>query len=297
MSNQGLEVTKRDDGYGVTFFAMASPSEVLIDCNDQQLAAAVGQLVADEVWRIEHKYSRYLKESLCSQINASNGHPVPIDNETFLLLSFADQCFELSGGLFDLTSGVLRKIWHFDGGSNIPSQNEIDDVLPLIGWPLLIISEREIVVPAKMEIDFGGIGKEYAVDRAIMLARKYTDVGVLVNLGGDLGVTASRKGNQPWLVGIEHPGFVNQKTMIVKLYQGALATSGDAKRYLQVGDQRYSHILNPTTGWSLSNAARSITVAANQCVQAGMLATLSMLQGTEAEKFLTQQSIKHWVIR
>ena len=151
-----------------------------------------------------------------------------------------------------------------------------------------------------MELDFGGIGKEYAVDRSILLAKQLTDEPMLVNLGGDLAVTGSRLNNQPWQVAIEHPdsdALGQPQDMIVALKKGALATSGDARRYLIKEGIRYGHVLNAKTGWPIINAPRSITTVAPQCIQAGILATLALLQGEYAEQFLTEQDITFWARR
>ena len=295
--NREISCNKKSDGIAITFFAMASPCEVIIETNDFRLAQQLGQLIANEVWRIEDKYSRYNPNSICSQINNSNGNLTAIDNETFLLLNFADTCYQLSDGVFDITSGILRTVWQFDGSDNIPSTEQVLAVLPYIGWSKVSYSKDSLILPSGMEIDFGGIGKEYAVDRAILLIKTQTDLPVLINLGGDLAATSARNNNQAWQVGIEHPGFEQSQPMVVSLLEGALATSGDAKRYLFKNNIRYSHILNATTGWPIENAPRSITVNAPQCIQAGILATLALMQGNNAESYLTEQAIKHWAIR
>jgi thiamine biosynthesis lipoprotein len=276
---------------------MASPCEVLIETKDKQLAEKIGQVVSEEVWRIQDKYSRYDTTSLCSRLNNSHGQVFSIDHETFQLLTFAHQCFELSDGLFDITSGVLRKAWRFDGSDNLPSESEVTDLLPLLGWHKVTFDESHVILPKGMEIDFGGIGKEYAVDKAIQMIVQHTNAPALVNLGGDLCATSPRKNNQRWQVGIEHPGFTDKKMMVVSLLEGALATSGDAKRYLLKAGKRYSHILNAKTGWPIEDAPRSMTVVAPKCIQAGILATLALMQGTDAEKYLDQHEIKYWVIR
>jgi thiamine biosynthesis lipoprotein len=264
----------------------------------------VAQCVSREVWRIEDKYSRYDTRSICSQINSSAGEKMAIDEETFLLLNFAEQCYQLSDGLFDISSGVLRKVWSFDSASgecqHFPSQTEVSQLLCLVGWSRVIFDQKSISLPQNMELDFGGIGKEYAVDRAILLAKKLTDEPMLVNLGGDLAVTGSRLNNQPWQVAIEHPdsdALGQPQDMIVALKQGALATSGDARRYLIKEGIRYGHVLNAKTGWPIINAPRSITTVAPQCIQAGILATLALLQGEYAEQFLTEQDITFWARR
>ncbi len=282
---------------------MASPCEVIIQSTDRQLALKLGDIIAHEVWRIEDKYSRYDQKSVCSLINSSAGQTVNIDEETYLLLNFAEQCYQLSDGLFDLTSGILRKVWRFDGSDSLPQKNQVASYLPYVGWQKVTFDQQQITLTKGMEIDFGGIGKEYAVDRAIILAKQLTDLPVLVNLGGDLAVTGARFNNTPWQVAIEHPDVDSTKddidsnspaNMIISLTSGALATSGDARRYLLHKGKRYSHLLNAKTGWPIENAPRSITVVAPACIQAGILATMALLQGDNAEQFLSEQEIKFW---
>jgi len=294
---RNVELTITDDGHCIHFEAMASPCEVLVANSDSKLALTLGELIAKEVWRIEDKYSRYKPTSVCSEINQSRGKVIAIDQETYLLLNFADTCYQLSEGVFDITSGVLRQVWQFDGSDNIPSVDAVKKIIVDLGWHKVSFDEQQLVMPENMEVDFGGIGKEYAVDRAMIIANEFTDLPVLVNLGGDLAANKPRKANVPWQVGIEHPGFIDRKPMVVSLLQGALATSGDAKRFLLKDNVRYSHILNAKTGWPIVQAPRSITVVAPQCIQAGILATLALMQGEQAESFLTEQEIKFWAIR
>lgn len=292
---RALQCIPRDGGYTVLFQAMASPCEVLIDHEDDQLALTVGNAVAHEAWRIEDKYSRYNEKSVCGQLNKKAGSLCSIDDETFSLLQFADQCYHISDGLFDLTSGVLRKAWTFDCSDNIPSQREIDKILPLTGWQKVIFDKKSLRMQPHMEIDFGGIGKEYAVDRALNIAMQLTDAPVLVNFGGDLAVSKARRNDQAWSIGIEHPSFKVGSAVAVTIKQGAIATSGDAKRYLLKEGKRYSHILNVKTGWPVEGAPKGITVAAPKCIQAGLLSTLALLQGANAQSFLTEQEIKFWL--
>ncbi len=301
---RALQISNQKDSHYIRFNAMASPCEVIIQTQDKRLALQVAQCVSREVWRIEDKYSRYDERSICSQLNSSAGEKVAIDEETFLLLNFAEQCYQLSDGLFDLSSGVLRKVWSFDGASgecqHFPDASEVGQLLRLVGWNSVVYDQKTITLPPSMELDFGGIGKEYAVDRSILLAKKLTDEPMLVNLGGDLAVTGPRLNSQPWQVAIEHPdcdALGQPQDMIVALKQGALATSGDARRYLIKEGVRYGHVLNAKTGWPIINAPRSITTVAPQCIQAGILATLALLQGEHAEQFLTEQDITFWARR
>ena len=303
MSKREFELTELPDGHSITFNAMASPCEILIQSVDKQLANRIGRSLTQEIWRIEDKYNRYDKHSICSVINSKAGESVSIDQETYLLLNFAEQCYQLSDGLFDISSGVLRNAWCFDGSDNLPSKTNVSQILKFVGWRKITFDQQQITLANNMEIDFGGIGKEYAVDRAIILAKKITSSPVLVNLGGDLAVTNARLNNEAWHVAIERPnidGVLEDNTkqdMIVSLKQGALATSGDARRFLLKDGKRYGHILNAKTGWPIDKAPRSMTVVAPQCIQAGILATLSLLQGGNAEQFLIEQDIKFWARR
>lgn len=277
---------------------MASPCETLVDSDDGFLANHLLQLAAGEAWRIEQKFSRYRQDNIVHAINHSGGERIRVDDETADLLDFAEQCFELSDGLFDVTSGVLRQAWRFDGSDRLPSAAQVQALLPRVGWHRLRWRRPYLSLPARMEIDFGGIGKEYAVDRVLSLLCKETSVSVLVNLGGDLRASAPRKGTLPWIVGVS--GVVGPGAPlppVLEVRSGALATSGDAYRFLLKDGKRYGHILDPRTGWPVCNAPRSVTVAAQTCTEAGMLSTFALLQGSRAERFLKRQGVRYWCIR
>ncbi|HEY4968927.1 MAG TPA: FAD:protein FMN transferase, partial [Steroidobacteraceae bacterium] len=121
--------------------------------------------------------------------------------------------------------------------------------------------------------DFGAIGKEYAVDCAYDLAMAHRSVPFLINFGGDLRTNRAPP-HAPWQVGIERPGAERDAALVLTLERGALATSGDSRRFLLKDSIRYGHILDPRTGWPAPNAPRSVTVAASSCTEAGLLATL-----------------------
>ena len=148
-----------------------------------------------------------------------------------------------------------------------------------------------------MEIDFGGLGKEYAVDSAVLKIMQQSEVPVLVNFGGDLRVTGPRRDQRPWLVAIEAADGTGVTSSRLELSGGALTTSGDARRFLQKNGVRYSHILNPRNGWPVRHAPRSVTVAAPTCMEAGVLSTLAMLQGRKAEAFLRREGVPGWIMR
>ena len=116
------------------FDAMASPCEILIESEDRELATHLTRIAADEAWRVEDKFSRYLPENIVGHINTSDGRPIEVDDETASLLDFAATLYDLSDGRFDITSGVLREVWTFDGGDGVPSPQAVSRVLERVGW-------------------------------------------------------------------------------------------------------------------------------------------------------------------
>jgi thiamine biosynthesis lipoprotein len=293
-----VEISKGTDCWRGAFFAMGSPCELLCETDSEQLTTDLAQVAAKEAWRVEDHLSRYLSGNIVDQINSADGATVEVDDETARLVEFSTQLHTLSDGRFDITSGVLRQVWTFDGSDRLPTADAVDAVLESVGWHRVTWTSASITMPSGMEVDFGGVGKEYAVDRAATLIREQTDVSCLVNFGGDLAVTSSLRSRPSWQIGIESlQGESEGPERVISLAAGALATSGDARRFLFKNGIRYGHIIDPTTGWPVANAPRSVTVAADTCVQAGMLSTLAMLEGAGAEEFLEAQGVKFWCLR
>jgi thiamine biosynthesis lipoprotein len=290
-------LTSVPNGFVYGFQAMASPCEIRVETDDADLADKLGRLGEAEARRIEEKYSRYRPESPLSKINAASGRPVEVDSETADLLDYAAQCHALSEGLFDVTSGVLRRVWKFDGSDRVPTQAEIDTVLPLVGWEKVVWRRPWLTLASQMEIDLGGLGKEYAVDSTLMRLIAVTDAPVLVNFGGDLRVSGPRLRGGRWPVVIESVDRAGVSEALLEITSGALTTSGDARRFLLKDGVRFSHILDPRSGRPVEDPPRSVTVAAATCMEAGLLSTLAMLQGRGAEAFLEGEGIQAWWIR
>jgi FAD:protein FMN transferase len=292
----GLIVETRGENLLVVkFTAMASACEVLLPLMSEQAAVGIGTIAAQEAWRVEKKYSRYRDDSVTAWIHENRGTTLEVDEETAALIDFASQCFDLSEGLFDITSGVLRRAWSFDGSDRIPEAAVIERLLPLVGFEKLQWQSPRLLLPARMELDFGGIGKEYAVDRAYELLAASDSTPFLLNFGGDLRANRAPS-HGPWQVGIERPNTDGEATMLLDLEYGALATSGDSRRYLLKEGIRYGHILNPRTGWPAPESPRSITVAASCCTEAGLLSTVAMLHGAGAQAYLDEQGVRYWLL-
>lgn len=274
---------------------MASPWEVQVAGAAVDELGLVAAVVAAEVRRIEYKYSRYRDDGVVHRINTARGIAVEVDEETARLLDYAGELWEISDGLFDITTGALRRVWTFDRSDRIPQQSAIDAVLPYVGWGKLRWDGRCLRVPLGMEVDFGGLGKEYAVDRALLLAQKETSKPILINGGGDIAASAAPAPGSHWRIGIVSSG--DASTPALKIQRGAVATSGDAHRYLLCNGVRYSHVLDPRTGWPVVDAPCSVTVLAASCSEAGSHSTIAMLKGTSAESYLKSIDVNHWVQR
>lgn len=245
-----------------------------------------------EVLRIETKFSRYRPDSIVSRINASAGDPqgIAVDDETAQLLNFAHQLFMQSDGLFDITSGVLRRAWDFKTG-RLPLQDELDALLPKVGWHMTRWDSSHLVLPLPgMEVDFGGFGKEYAADRAAAALATAGARHGLVNLGGDISVIGPQADGKPWSIGIRHPRQPDQTVASISLARGGLATSGDYERFFVRDGKRYCHILDPRTGWPVAHW-QSMSIVAPVCVAAGAVSTIAMLKQAEANDFLAAQQV------
>ena len=289
-------LARRPYGWLGTFQAMASPCEVHLATHDKAIAVSALLAVTHEAQRIEAKFSRYRADSTLSEINARAGEPTPVDQETARLLDYATSLFELSDGKFDISSGALRRVWKFDGSDRVPNSKDVKNCLQTVGWQRVHWKSPVIQLEPGMEIDLGGIGKEYAVDRSASIAQQYV-THCMINFGGDLTVTGTAISTTGWTIGIEDPVDKPSIPTQIKLSRGALATSGDAHRFLVKNGKRYGHILDPTTGWPVENAPRSVTVTAPTCTNAGMLATLAMLHGSDAESFLETEAERFWCLR
>ena len=280
----------------VEFHAMASPCSLHIVGKDDAAMSAAADAALREVQRIELKYSRYRSDSIVSRINQAAGqHPVEIDAETHGLLAFADQLWQQSEGLFDISSGVLRTVWDFKRGK-LPTPEAMFAALTRIGWDKVALTPGSVMLTETgMEIDFGGFGKEYAADRAAAVLKQHGVEQALVNLGGDLHALSNpnHPEHPPWTVSIQHPRPPANQPLAslatLQLAQGGMATSGDYERYFVANGKRYCHILNPITGWPVADF-QSVTVFAENTTAAGAIATIAMLQGAAATPWLKAQN-------
>ena len=277
--------------YRFEFAAMASAGELQLWGEEAPVRAAAAAAIAD-IRRIEAKYSRYREDSVTTAINrAAGGAPVRIDAETASLLDYADVCHRLSNGAFDLTSGVLRRAWNFSAQPpRLPEPSRVEALRALVDWTAVRRDATSIALPRSgMEIDFGGIGKEYAADRAASRCVEHGVAHGLVNLGGDVRIVGAQPDGSAWQVGIRAPRGEGVAA-VASVASGALATSGDYERHFEIDGRRYCHLLDARTGWPV-DTWQSVSVVAPVCIVAGTCATIAMLLGADGIAFLREQGM------
>jgi thiamine biosynthesis lipoprotein len=279
------------------FRAMGSPCEIRVYAENAEVATRAIQAAVTEINRLEQKYSRFKPDNFVAHVNAAAtaGGTIAIDHEVASLLAYANTCFEQSDGLFDITSGALRRLWNFNAATplRIPSTTEIDNILAKIGWQYVSWNENELrFARSGMEIDFGGIVKEYAADCAATLCRQHGITAGMVDMGGDIHVIGPHPDGTPWQIFIRHPREPGKHIACFSLAQGALASSGDYERHVIVDGRRYCHILSPKTGFPVSGMA-AVSVVASQCIIAGSACTIAMLKEAAGPEWLTELGLPH----
>lgn len=276
-----------------SFRAMGSPCELRLYAASEAAAQRGFAVARAVIERLEARYSRYREDSITSRINAAAGKAaVEIDAEAAGLLDYAAQAWQHSDGLFDITSGVLRRAWDFRSGK-LPAQEQIDALLPLVGWQQVEWNRPSIRLPrAGMEIDFGGYVKEYAADAAAQACRGAGIKHGMVELGGDVCIVGAHPDGSPWRVGVRHPRDPANALALIEMHEGAIASSGDYERSMTVNGLRYCHILNPQTGWPV-RALAAVSVVAPQCLVAGTASTIAMLKQDGAREWLDELGLPH----
>lgn len=277
---------------------MGCPCEIGVFSPDPEAAQIAIVEAEDEIHRLDQKYSHFRNDSYISQLQISARKPggVAVDTETSALLDYAASQFTLSEGMFDITSGRLARLWH--KRDCLPSQTSLNDALHHTGWNKLQWQAQHLVLPTGMELELGGLVKEYAADRAAILLKRKKMHSAFVELGGDIHVTGPRPDGKPWTMGIRKPDYFskdkNNAIASIPISAGGLATSGDYERCSLIDGKRYGHIINPKTGWPV-NSFQSVSVVAPTCLLAGSISTLAMLTGQDAGLELLQNSGLAWL--
>ena len=277
---------------------MGGPALLVIDSapRAQHSVASILDQVVELLASLESRFSRYRPESLISQRNqrAGSGEYTELDTEAHGLFELAGQLWTESGGLFDITSGPLRHAWDFRAGGKAAVEN-IRQALELVGFGRIEWRGTTCHLPqAGMEVDLGGIAKEYAVDRTAALLRGAGVTSGLVELAGDVAVIGAQGDETPWSIGIQDPHGPNSLCS-VSLVDAALATSGNYARTLAYNGKKYGHLLDPRSGWPVSGPD-SVSVIDAHCLTAGAVATVACLKHQDQAVDWLRDSQLPWLL-
>jgi len=268
----------------LTFPALGTTCEVqyAAPAGDAQASAYAGAAVA-WVQAFEAKYSRFKPDSLVSRIAAAAGRAwVEVDADAERLLDLGETLFRMTRGVLDPTALPLIRLWNWKAEHpEIPSDQQIAAARRLVGWNKVQRQPGRIFLPEPgMALDFGGFGKEYAVDIVAQLAVDHGITDVLVDFGHDLRTLGTPPGRPAWHIGLEDPQRPGTTWGSVALRAGrGIASSGDYLRCFRINGRRYGHIVDPRTGWPAANGCTQATIIAATCLQAGVLSTTAFVLG------------------
>ena len=244
------------------------------------------------VAEIDALMSLYKPDSELSALNANAGNgAMAVNSHTFAVLDAAQHYAALTNGAVDITVEPLVRLWGFFDVENaaVPSQQRIDAAKKRTGMGRLALNRqsRSVALNTDTRVDLGGIAKGYGVDRALAVLRARDVPAALVNLGGTIGVLGRHPAGRPWAVGLYHPRD-NRLMGEIRLRDGAVSTSGDYDRYFEHDGTRYSHIIDPRTGWPVEGVF-AVTVVAPNATAADALSTAAYVLGPDEGMTLLSQ--------
>ena len=245
-------------------------------------AAAFEHAAKAWVNAFEAKYSRFRPDSLISRINAAAGREwVEVDAEMEGLLKLCDTLHFMTQGILDPTMLPLIRLWDYKAAKpRIPDVTELAAARALVGWKKVQRAPGKVFLPvAGMALDFGGFGKEYAVDVTAQIAAEHGITSALVDFGHDLRAIGAPPGRPAWHIGLEDPSKPGTSSGSIALVGKGIASSGDYLRCFTIEGKRYGHIIDPRTGWPVANGCAQATVIAATCLQAGVLSTSAFVLG------------------
>jgi thiamine biosynthesis lipoprotein len=240
---------------------------------------------------INRSMSTYQKDSEISRFNRFKkvGRKFKVSDDFFRVMKAGRSIYRLSDGAWDATVNPLLDLWGFGQAApknKVPPQNEIDALLPDIGFANIEILAPDFLLKkrATATIDLSSIAKGYGVDQVADLLRNNGFENYLVEIGGEIMAAGNRKDGLPWRIGINRPqpdAAFDEVYKVVELHNQAFATSGDYRNFFKANGIRYSHVIDPRTGYPVSNGVVSVSIAADNCTLADGLATAVMVMGTD----------------
>jgi thiamine biosynthesis lipoprotein len=245
-------------------------------------ALAFERAVTGWVNAFEAKYSRFRADSLLSRINAAAGRDwVAVDAETEALFKLCDTLHFMTQGVLDPTALPLIRLWNYRAEQpRLPSDDEVEAARRLVGWRKVQRAPGKVFLPEPgMALDFGGFGKEYAVDLAAQIAGEHGIASALVDFGHDLRAVGRPPDRPAWHIGLEDPRRPGATAGSIAVIGKGVASSGDYIRRVVIEGRRYGHIVDPRNGRPVANGCLQATVVTGSCLQAGVLSTTAFVLG------------------
>ena len=272
--------------YKRTLKLMGSRFDITVVANDEAQGNASIAVAIAEITRIEKLISSWDPNSQTSSINRNAGiKPVRVDTELFNLIERAIKISKLTDGAFDISYASMDRIWKFDGSMNVmPSEVEIMTSVAKVGFNNIVLDKNESTVFLKLEgmkIGFGGIGKGYAADKAKALLIAQGAPSGIINASGDMNTWGKQPDGSEWKVAITNPMNKNKVFALLPITDGAVVTSGNYEKFVNFNGKRYTHIIDPRSGYP-SSGIISVTVFAPTAELADALATSVFVMGKEA---------------
>jgi thiamine biosynthesis lipoprotein len=271
--------------YKRTLKLMGSCFDITVVAKDSVLANTYIDIAVAEIERIEKLMSSWDENSQTSKINRFAGiKAVKVDAELFNLIERSIGISKLTDGAFDISYAAMDNIWHFDGSmTQMPSEEEILNSVARVGYENILLDKDSSTVFLKvkgMKIGFGGIGKGYAADKAKeLLISKGVPSGI-INASGDMNTWGKQPNGSPWSVAITNPLNKDKAFAILPITDGAVVTSGNYEKYVFFNGKRYTHIIDPRTGYP-SSGIISVSVFAPKAELADALATSVFVMGKD----------------
>lgn len=273
-------------------FLMGTAVDITVHNRDSGAAGKAVKEAFAEAERLEAMFSVYREDSEVSRINSNAGkEAVRVSEETFYLIDRAVEFSRISGGAFDITVMPMVELWKPADGGYVPSEEEIAEVMPLVGYGSILLDRENSSVKLLrkgMKIDLGAVAKGFVVDRMADVFKRAGMSGALVNAGGDIYALGTSYSGGGWRVGLRHPREKEKIVDVFTLEDRAAATSGDYERYFMRDGERYSHIIDPGSGRP-ARGVISVTVLAESCMEADALATMLFVMGLEEGKRVIEE--------
>lgn len=264
---------------------LGSPFDITVIAKDSVQGNDYTNQAIDEVKRIENLISDWIPTTQISSVNKNAGiQPIKVDSDVYDLVERALKISKLTNGAFDISYASMDKIWRFDGSmKKMPSKEEIKKSVDKVGYQNVILNPNDTTIFLKnkgMKIGLGGIGQGYVADKIKeLLISKGCGSGI-VNVSGDISTWGKQMDGKPWTIGIINPMNKNKIFATFPLEDTAVETSGSYEKYVVFDGKRYSHIIDPRTGYPASGIV-SISVFAKQTEMADALATGIFVMGVE----------------